>query len=347
MTITIKDVAKKANVAPSTVSRVISNNPRISEKTKRKVRKVMDELNYHPNLNARSLANRSTKSIGLVLPPALDTSFHNPFFAEVIRGVTAYSNQKDYSLYFITGNNEDEVEQTVIKTIRGRRVDGIILLYSKENDKIIDYLDENNFPFVLVGKPYHSIDDITYIDNDNYAAARDVTNYLIDNGHRQIAFVGGESSLLVTQNRLRGFQDTMQLNGLPVNEEEIIFTSFTRDGGRKAVNQLLELKDLPTAIVVTDDVLALGIISVLSEHNISVPNNISIISFNNAIFAELANPPLTSVDINIYQLGNEAAKNIISKIEEPDGTEKSIIVPYKIVIRGTCVKNERLTLVSS
>lgn len=347
MTITIKDVAKKANVAPSTVSRVISNSPRISERTKRKVRKVMDELNYHPNLNARSLANRSTKSIGLVLPPALDTSFHNPFFAEVIRGVTAYSNQKEYSLYFITGNNEKEVEQTVIKTVRGRRVDGIILLYSKENDTIIDYLNENKFPFVLVGKPYHSIEDITYIDNDNYTASREVTDYLIDHGHQKIAFIGGDRNLLVTKNRLRGFQDTMLLNGFTVSDEEIIFTSFTRDGGRNAVNQLLELEELPSAIVVTDDVLALGIISVLQEHTISVPSDISIVSFNNAIFAELANPPLTSVDINIYQLGYEASKNIISKIEEPDEIEKSIIVPHKLIVRGTSVKKENLELVSS
>ncbi|MET3194049.1 LacI family DNA-binding transcriptional regulator [Bacillus sp. OAE603] len=347
MTITIKDVAKLANVAPSTVSRVISNSPRISEKTKRKVRKVMDELNYHPNLNARSLANRSTKSIGLVLPPALDASFQNPFFAEVIRGVTAYSNQKEYSLYFITGKNEEEVEQTVNKTVRGRRVDGIILLYSKENDNIIDYLSEHNFPFVLVGKPYHYIEDITYVDNDNYAAAREVTNYLIDQGHKRIAFVGGESSLLVTKNRLRGFQDTMQLNGLSVKEEEIIFTSFTRDGGRKAVNQLMEQSELPSAIVVTDDVLSLGIISVFQEHGISVPKDISIISFNNAILAELANPPLTSVDINIFQLGYEAAKNIISKIEEPDGSEKSILVPYKLIVRDTCMKKEDLELVKS
>lgn len=347
MTITIKDVAKLANVAPSTVSRVISNSPRISEKTKRKVRKVMDDLNYHPNLNARSLANRSTKSIGLVLPPALDTSFQNPFFAEAIRGVTAYSNQKEYSLYFITGNNENEVEQAVIKTVRGRRVDGIILLYSKENDKTIDYLMEQNFPFVLVGKPYHSIENITYIDNDNYAAAREVTNYLINQGHENIAFVGGDSSLLVTKNRLRGYQDAMKLNGLTVTEEEIIFTSFTRDGGRKAVNQLLSLEVMLTAIVVTDDVLSLSIISVLQEHNVSVPKDISIVSFNNAILAELANPPLTSVDINIYQLGFQSAKNIISKIEEPDGSEKSIIVPYKLIERGTCIRRDITELVNS
>jgi DNA-binding LacI/PurR family transcriptional regulator len=347
MTVTIKDVAKLSNVAPSTVSRVISNSPRISEKTKRKVRKVMDDLNYHPNLNARSLANRSTRSIGLVLPPALDASFQNPFFAEAIRGVTAYSNQKEYSLYFITGNNEIEVEQAVIKTVRGRRVDGIILLYSKENDKTIDYLIEQNFPFVLVGKPYQSIENITYIDNDNYAAARDVTNYFIKQGHENIAFVGGDSSLLVTKNRLSGYQDTMKLSGLAVNEEDIIFTSFTREGGRNAVDQLLSLEEMPTAIVVTDDVLALSMISVLKEHNFSVPNDISIISFNNAILAEIANPPLTSVDINIYQLGFQAAKNIIFKIEEPDESEKSIIVPYKLIERNTCIRREMTELVNS
>ncbi|MBP0724571.1 LacI family DNA-binding transcriptional regulator [Bacillus sp. RG28] len=347
MSVTIKDVAKLANVAPSTVSRVISNSPRISEKTKRKVRKVMDELNYHPNLNARSLANSSTKSIGVVLSPTVNTSFQNPFFAEVIRGITSYINQKDYSLYFITGKNEEEIAQLVNKTVKGGRVDGIILLYSKENDPIIQYLNSHNYPFVLVGKPYSHLEEITYIDNDNYSASREVTNYLLSLGHKNIAFVGGEKNLLVTKERLRGYEDALKLNGLRIIDEFSIFTSFTREGGMNAVEQLLSINHEPTAIVVTDDILALGVISALKNKGFSVPEDISVVSFNNALIAELASPPLTSVDINIYQLGYEAAKNIIYKVEEPDGSEKSIIVPYKLIIRDTCSINNVRKLIES
>ncbi|MFX3624916.1 MAG: LacI family DNA-binding transcriptional regulator [Ectobacillus sp.] len=340
MAITIKDVAKKANVAPSTVSRVIANSPRISEKTKKRVRKIMDELGYHPNVNARSLANQMTQAIGLVMPSSANKSFQNPFFPEVMRGISSFAHIKDYSLYMSTGETEQEIYEGVVKMVQGKRVDGIVVLYSRINDKVIEYLTEQNFPFVLIGKPHHTSEEVTYVDNDNYSAGREVTQYLISLGHKRIAFIGGSPDLMVTKERLAGFKEAMKLADLELPEEYVFYMEFLREGGQEAVEQLMSLEKPPTAIVVTDDLMALGVLSTLSEKGYSVPDDVSVISFNNVIFAEIAYPPLTSVDVRIFQLGYEAAKSLIEKIETPVMSSKSIIVPYKIIKRQTCKELE-------
>jgi DNA-binding LacI/PurR family transcriptional regulator len=336
MAITIKDVAKAANVAPSTVSRVIANNPRISEKTKKRIRKVMDELGYHPNFNARSLANQSTKAIGLVMPSSASKALLNPFFPEVIRGISSFAHVKDYCLYMTTGETEEEIFRDVVKMVQGKRVDGIIVLYSRQDDAVINYLVQQEFPFVLIGKPSDGMENITYIDNDNYKAAREVTDYLINLGHEHIAFIGGSKNLLVTKERLSGFTEALKLNDLEVREAYIKYTEFLQEGGREVVQELLACPSIPTAIVVIDDITALGVLSSLREQAMRVPEDISVVSFNNSILSEISSPPLTTMDVHIYQLGYEAAKCIIDRVEVPGSAAKSVLVPIKLIKRQTC-----------
>ncbi|CAM4015222.1 LacI family DNA-binding transcriptional regulator [Mesobacillus zeae] len=340
MTVTIKDVAIKANVAPSTVSRVIANNPRISEKTKKRVRKAIQELGYHPNLNARSLANQMTNSVGIVMPESASKSFQNPFFPEVIRGISSYIQSREYSLFMVTGETEEAIYEGVVKMVQGRRVDGIVLLYSRVDDKIIQYLIEKKFPFVLIGKPQQTAQDITYTDNDNYSAGREVTEYLIKLGHTHIAFIGGSPNLMVTKERLSGFREALLMADLQISNDYICHMEFLQEGGKEAVEQLFQLKQPPTAIVVTDDLMALGVLSALSEKGYSIPDDVSVISFNNVILSEISNPPLTSVDVHIFQLGYESAKSLVEKIEAPDLLPKNILVPYTIIERHSCMKQE-------
>ncbi len=336
MVVTIKDVAKKANVAPSTVSRVIADSSRISEKTKKRVRKIMDELGYHPNMNARSLANQTTQAIGLVMPSSAGKAFQNPFFPEVIRGISSFSHIKGYSLYMSTGETEQEIYEGVVKMVQGRRVDGIVLSYSRIDDPVIQYLIEQQFPFVLIGKPHQSTEEVTYIDNDNYLAGRELTEYFISLGHKRLAFIGGSPDLMVTKERLAGFKEALKLADLPMSDDYIVYMEFLREGGERAVEQLLSLEQPPSAIIVTDDLMALGVLSALAEKGYVVPDRISVASFNNVIFSEISCPPLTSVDVRIFQLGYEAAKSLVEKIESPELPPKSIIVPYKIVKRQSC-----------
>lgn len=338
MAVTIKDVAKLANVNPSTVSRVIADSPLISDKTKKIVREAMENLGYHPNLNARSLVSKSTRAIGIIMPSSTEKAFQNPFFAEVLRGISNMAHKNQYSLYMSTGASEEEIYDAVVNMVLGRRVDGIILLYSRVNDNILRYLKERKFPFVVIGKPFTEVENIVHVDNDNIGAAEDVTRYLIQSGHRRIGFIGGSLDLMVTIDRLEGYKNALKEASIPYNQDYILHTEFQKEAGKEAMNRMMSLKEPPTSLVVTDDLIGFGVLSALLEVGKSVPKDISVFSFNNIMLSEFSNPPLSSVEINIFQLGYSAVKSLINLITENEKVENRIIVPHELIIRDSCKK---------
>lgn len=176
------------------------------------------------------------------------------------------------------------------------------------------------------------------MDNDNFRATKEVTEYLLNLGHTCIGFIGGDLNLVVTVERLLGYEKALGEVGLELHDDYIIHEEFLLEGGREAINELMQLDEPPTALVVADDLMALGVLNTLDEMGISVPDDISIVSFNNVLLAEMSRPPLTSVDINIFKLGNEAAKNLIQKIKDPLEPVKRIIVPHCIVERQSCAR---------
>ncbi|SHH38936.1 LacI family DNA-binding transcriptional regulator [Virgibacillus chiguensis] len=333
--VTIKDVAKATGVSPSTVSRVIADNPRISLDTKKKVRKAMKELGYHPNVNARNLVAKSTKTIGVVMPSSADKSLQNPFFPEVLRGIGTVTHDMQYSMMLSSGGTEEEMFAEVERMVYGSYVDGIILLYSRMNDRITNFLREKDFPFVIVGKPYDYVSEITHVDNDNYKAGKEITNYLIDQGHEHIAFIGGSRDLIVTMDRENGYKAALNESDLPVCEAYCIHSEFLQSGGREAIEKLLQLEHPPTGIVVSDDLMSLGVLSALEKLGYDVPTDISLVSFNNVYLSELTSPALTTVDIQIYQLGVQSAKALIEKTQSDFVPEKRIIIPHEIVYRDS------------
>ncbi|ALC91891.1 LacI family transcriptional regulator [Bacillus sp. FJAT-18017] len=345
MAVTIKDVAKMANVAPSTVSRVIANNPRISEKTKQKVKEAMEKLGYHPNFIARSLASQSTQAIGVIMPSA-DVGFQNPFFPVVLQGISEGARAKNYALQMTTGGTDEEILDAVIHMVQGKRVDGVVLLYSKVKDKVINYLMERDFPFVVVGKPYKDVGQITHVDNDNVQAAKQATEFLIELGHQKIAFIGGSQDLVVTIDRLNGYKLALEGFGIKLRTEYVSHEEFLREGGMEAVRELMEHTDQPTAMLVADDFMALGVLNMLDELGVRVPEDISVVSFNNVLLAEMARPPLTSVDINIFELGFQASRSLIQMIKKPEEPTKRIIIKHHLVERSSSAgpSGERIIL---
>ncbi|BAB06642.1 LacI family DNA-binding transcriptional regulator [Halalkalibacterium halodurans] len=338
MAVTIKDVAKLAKVAPSTVSRVIANNPRISQRTKERVREAMEQLGYYPNYNARSLVNQSTKTLGIIIPSSARIAFQNPFFPEVIRGITTKAYVEKYGLYLSTGQTEEELLAEVKEMVQSRRVDGILLLYAKQDDKVMPYLIEENFPFVLVGRPY---DDqlkelVSFVNNDNVKAAKMVTEYILLLGHRKIGFIGGNLEYTVTIDHKEGYRRALANAGIPFREEYVVYYDEVEEGGQEAVIELMSLEEPPTALIVADDLMALGVLRMLDEMDVSVPEEMSIISFNNAMISELSSPPLTTVDIHIFDLGFQATECLIEKMKDPERPPAQIIIPHKLIKRQTC-----------
>ncbi|MEK5038125.1 LacI family DNA-binding transcriptional regulator [Sporosarcina sp. FSL K6-3457] len=337
MSVTIKDVAARAGVAPSTVSRVISDSAHISEKTKQKVRKVMDEMGYHLNYSAQMLATQSTKTIGIIMKNSTSESMHNSFFPEVIRGISALCSKYEFSISLATGESEEELFNDTVKMVRGKRVDGMIVLYSKKDDKVVPYLIESGIPFVVIGKPLIESSKIMFVDNDNVQAAKEATDFLLNLGHEKVAFIGEDEQFEVSEARLNGFMQAVKGKGIAIPRSYIKNIKFDPNHGKQIVAELMDLSEPPTAVVVSDDLNALIVLTALSERGIKVPEDMSMIAFNNSVIAQVSNPALTTVDTQTYQLGYESANCLIELVKEPTMFKKSVIIPTVIVERNSCL----------
>lgn len=338
MAVTIKDVAALAGVSPSTVSRTCKNNPSISEETKERVRKAMAELGYEPNFQASNLASQNSRTIGIILPASAKEVYENSFYLEAIQGISHYCNGRQYMTTIVTGQDEAEILDAVRSMSRSGKVDGFIILYSKKDDPIIDYLFNEGLLYILIGKATQYTNQTIYIDNDNLLAGREAAEYLYQLGHRRIAYLGSDSSLMFSADRKAGYQLALASHQLPVRPEYCVEVKNVSENNEEAIRGLLMHKNRPTAILVSDDILAVSLERVCLENHLAIPEDLSIISFNNSLFARLTSPQLTSIDIGAGQLGSEAASQIINHIENPNLLATKIIVPHHLIERDSCCK---------
>ena len=327
MPVTIKDVAKAAGVSPSTVSRVIQNKSTISDETKKRVRKAMKELNYHPNLNARSLVSSYTQVIGLVLPDDSDAFYQNPFFPSVLRGIAQVASENHYAIQIATGKDEKERLNAISQMVYGKRVDGLIFLYAQENDPLVKLVSEEQFPFLILGKSLSPF--IPLVDNDNIQAGFDATEYFIKKGCNRIAFIGGAKKLYVTQDRLTGYEQALQEHKLPLDSQRTFFADeFLEEKGYKFSKRLFKHDPQTDAIITTDSLLAEGVCNYLNDHNLNIP----VLSFDSV------NPRLNLaayVDINSLSLGRTSFETILQIISD---TKENRQICYRQVIAHKIVE---------
>ncbi len=327
MPVTIKDVAKAVGVSPSTVTRVIQNKSTISDETKKRVRKTMKELNYHPNLNARSLVSSYTQVIGLVLPDDSDAFYQNPFFPSVLRGIAQVASENHYAIQIATGKDEKERLNAISQMVYGKRVDGLIFLYAQENDPLVKLVSEEQFPFLILGKSLSPF--IPLVDNDNIQAGFDATEYFIKKGCNRIAFIGGAKKLYVTQDRLTGYEQALQEHKLPLDSQRTFFADeFLEEKGYKFSKRLFKHDPQTDAIITTDSLLAEGVCNYLNEHNLNIP----VLSFDSV------NPRLNLaayVDINGLSLGRTSFETILQIISD---TKENRQICYRQLIAHKIVE---------
>ncbi|MCE4957346.1 LacI family DNA-binding transcriptional regulator [Macrococcoides caseolyticum] len=337
MAITVKDVAKKAGVATSTVSRVVNNHPSISEKTKKKVQKVMDELGYVPNIAARNLGKRTSNAIGIILPPLNSKErMANPFFLEIIEAITEEARSNHMTTAVAVAKHLDDLLEDVKVMHTQKQVGGFILAYAHQGDPVIAYLTENNIPFTLIGQPYAQHESMSYIDNDNQLLGQHATEYLINNGHRKILFVTNTIKEGLYFERYFGYQKALMMHQLkPFESVSIIDVEDYAD----FEDTLIQTK--ATAIVVLDDIFALRIMQLVQMFGYKVPDDISVISFNNSILSTLTHPYLTTLDIDVSQLGHEAVKMLIRQINGENTANTKIVVPHELIERETVIEYQK------
>jgi len=327
--VTIKDVAKKADVSPSTVSRVLSDSSAISKKTKKKVRKVMEEIGYTPNLSARYLATKQTKTILLVLKTASVEMRQNPFFTDVLISVSEVCKNKGYSTIMTTSIDEHALFTEVKNYIDSRIIDGIILLYSKQ-DKVTQYIKEKSFPFIVVGKSLNDNYPVMYVDNDNVLASEQITQYMIGLGHKSLLFISEQGDYEVSKDRVRGFKKTCEVYDINYGVVE-----GTLD--RVTAKKIIDTNDISSysGIITSDSMMNLVILSVLYDKDISVPNDIQTATFNDSFLSETACPSQTVVNIFPESLGKMAATNLIELLEDKNYPLYNVVIPTKIIERNS------------
>lgn len=330
MHVTIKDVAKAAGVSPSTVSRVIADNPKISDKTKAKVYEAMEALKYQPNVIARSLANRRTYTLGMILPSKESKVFANPFFMQSMRGLSTYAQSKGYYIMYNYCQSEEDELRTIEHFVASKWVDGIILTTTRIDDRNVEFLFEREHPFVVIGTPQAHRDQINHVDNDNVAEMANVVDHLVAQGHRKIVFAGGEYQFTVNRHRLRGYRKAIERNGLPYDEALVMEAGTTEEEAYIEMTRLLKTCT-PDAIVGTDDTIAYGAFQAVLDQT---GREIAVAGFNNTTLARYHRPAISSVDVNSEELGHVAAEMLIDSIENPD------LKPRKLIVEATYIERE-------
>lgn len=342
------DIAKIAGVSRSTVSRVINNYSNVPIETREKVLEIIKQYNYVPHASARTLAGKSNKIIGLFIIDIKksqaeflisESSYFTPFISDIID----ISSKKGYHVLVATVNKNKDYN-SIQDLFMNKTINGGIFIGVKNDEPEISKLIELNYNVAIIDQEIHSYNDIfsnsIIVNVDNIGGAYDATKYLIELGHKNIAHIGGEKDKLSGTLRYEGFRKAMKDFGVPIRNNLIAFGDFTEESGYKVARKILG-KEIPTAIFAANDSMAIGAIKALQEMNLSVPEDISIIGFDDIAVARYMKPALSTVRMAIHQMASIATKNLISSIEENTKVKANYVVPVELVIRDTCSRPDK------
>ncbi|KHD84496.1 LacI family DNA-binding transcriptional regulator [Heyndrickxia ginsengihumi] len=329
--VTIKDVAKKANVSIATVSAVINGNKFVSEELKKRVEAAIKDMGYRPNKLARSLKKKKTFLIGVIV-----TEITNPFYPLMLKGVEDIALANNYKIMLCTSGDRPEKEYELVQSIMDQGVDGIVLAtVDKEDSKSIQYLKEHNIAHVLINRAPKEYEG-NFVRINSYKVGEIATEYLIQNGHKDIAFIGGDR--LNSWEREKGYRDTLLKYGITPKENLMIRSEYDTSVSYQDIQTFLDKHtDLPTAIFAASDVMAFGTIKALLDRGYDVPGDISVIGSDNITFSEDFRIPLTTVDAQAYEIGKKGCEMLIKLIKDKnkDKAEQHLLEPT-LVIRESC-----------
>jgi LacI family transcriptional regulator len=329
MTLTLEQIAVIAGVSRATVSRVINSDPNVSEKTRARVMRVIQELNFQPNRAARSLAGGRAGVIGLVIPVGVGTIFAEPFFSLLIQGVTSESNSRDVSTMLWLAEPDYE-RRMITKILYNGLVDGLIISSTTSDDPLIEAVCRSHMPFVVVGR-YPCRDELTYIDSDNLSGAHQAVEHLLSLGHQRIATITGPQNTAVGQDRYQGYVQALRQYGRPLSPDLVVESDFTDGGGYAAMQRLLPYH--PDAVFVASDWMALGALRALRAAGIRVPEDIALVGFDDIPLASQTTPPLTTIRQQILQIGALASQLLLNLLDRPGSPPVQKILPTELVIR--------------
>ncbi len=331
MSVTIKDIAKVAGVSHTTVSRALRGNPAISKETVSRVQQIASELGYVPNKAARGLKTQRSGILGVIVRRIVD-----PFFGEVLDGIEEVLSEKDYSLFLAASQRNPEREESIVRLMSERRVDGVIICSTQVGEKHRQQLEQFGVLTVLINN--QAADNITHsVYHNDAEGCRELTRYLIELGHTKIAYLGNARAGRTTEDRKQGYLDEMRRHMLPVPPEFVIEgPNGLADGGRVGTLKFLELASPPTGIICYNDVMAIGAMRSLNEAGYRVPDDISVTGFDNIDLAAYVTPTLTTFDQPKYELGRQAA-HMMLRLLEKRGDDTTTLSSDVIMLQGKLI----------
>lgn len=339
MIVTIKDVARMANVSVATASNALTGKKGIKLETKRKVLEVAEKLNYYPNPTAQNLVSRTTKNINIVVSGSSANMFSNPVVIEIIKSINSILDEKGY--YALLNIIDIERETEIARIAQSRNSDAMILIGSRSSDNELEKIFERvTIPALVVNRnpPNQNVFSVSV---DHKRCGYIATRYLIDMGHSRIGYIGKLPGVSRTEERLQGYQDALSEAGIPYDESLVIAADFSQEAGFMGLRKLLNQSSRrPTAIFAFNDIIALGVLEASQQEGIRVPEDVSLIGCDNIPNLHLLKVPLTSVSSPFSEIGRLAARKLIGKLEGSDDLPSRIVMESELRIRSSVRKND-------
>ncbi|MGC9400048.1 MAG: LacI family DNA-binding transcriptional regulator [Anaerolineae bacterium] len=328
--VTIMDVAQEAGVSYSTVSRVVNNKDVVDERTRARVLKAIDKLGYVANRQARSLAGGSSQVIGLLV-----RDLGTGYIGEIIRGIDDELVRAQYDLMLYTTHRRRTEESAYVTMMTQGMADGLLLVLPRQPEAYLASLNERNFPYVLIDHQGIARDEPA-VAAENWEGGFMATEYLIQLGHRRIGFITGNMKMGCAQDRLAGYRAALEHYGIPVDEALIQEGNFFQPDGYAGGEALLNLAAPPTAIFASNDVMAFGVMEAVRDRGLKIPDDISVVGFDDIPQAASVHPPLTTVRQPLEEMGRVAARNLLALIEDPNHPTERVELPTDLIIRQSC-----------
>lgn len=326
---TMKDVALKAKVSTATVSRALMNPDKVSQATRNRVEKAAREVGYLPQPMGRSVKRNESRTILVIVPDICD-----PFFSEIIRGIEVTAASNGYLVLIGDCAHQNQQEKTFIDLIITKQIDGMLLLGSRlPFDASIE--EQRNLPPMVMANEFAPELELPTVHIDNLTAAFDAVNYLHELGHQRIGCIAGPEEMPLCHYRLQGYIQALRRCGITVDTQYVVRGDFTYEAGANALTQLLLLPQPPTAVFCHNDVMALGALSQAKKLGLKVPDDLSIIGFDNIALAQFSDPPLTTVAQPCYEIGHEAMLLLLDQMQGEDVSSGSRLMDCELIIRGS------------
>lgn len=335
MSSTLKDIAEKTGFSVSTVSRVLHDNSqkyKISEETQAKVKKVAKDFGYRVNALARGLRLQKTFEIGIIVP-----DISNPFFSEVIKSLAGELRKKGYNFIVYDSDEDIAIERAAIKSLLEKRVDGLIVASVGQDFSHIQKIRDAEIPIVMVDRCFDDL-DVDSVSVDNMNGALLAVNHLIKEGHTRIAFIQGLPGTYANEKRLLGYKTALQDAGISIDEHLIVGDDFRSLNGYLETKLLLNISNPPTAIFTAGDLIALGTLEACKENNVMIPNDLSLVTFDDPVFASYLSPALSAVEQPIAKMAEMAAALLYRRMRNPLDERRKVLLEPKLNIRNSVTR---------